>query len=95
MSTEKDSKEKNNEEKVLSEAKELIHNEEAGDYLRTGRSSVNTKLMDVRQHDHGKQELAHKIVHSKKPNDVDEALEVKHEIEHVHEHRTLLGEFTL
>ena len=77
-------------------AREAVHKEEQGDFFRTGRSGVNTKLADVRAHDHGKQELAHKVVHHaqvlKHPNVLhEEAVQAEHEIEHIHEHRTLLS----
>jgi len=85
----------NKEKIILEHAKEVIHKEEVGDHLRTGRSAVYTKLGAVRQHDQGKQELAHKVVHHKEPTDVEKALQVEHEIEHVHEHRTTLSGFTL
>lgn len=79
-------------------AQEVIHQEEQGDFFRTARSGVNTKLADVRAHDHGKQELAHKIVHHaqvlKDSNLLnEEAVQAEHQIEHIHEHRALLGGF--
>ena len=81
---------------TVTHAKEVIHEEEVGDYYRTGRSGVLTKLAHVRDHDHGKQELAaHKIVHAKEPNGPNETVEMEHKIEHVHERRTLMSGFTL
>ena len=81
---------------ALEHAKEVIHAEEVGDFYRTARSGVQTKLADVRSHDHGQQKLAAKhIVHQKEPNDVTTAVKVEHAIEHVHEHRSLLSGFTL
>lgn len=79
---------------AVQHAKDTIHDEEAGDYLRTGRSGVVTKLGALRQHDHGEQELAaHHVVHTATRDG--NAIKKEHEIEHVHEHRTLLSGFTL
>ena len=77
-------------------AQDVVHQEEQGDFFRTTRSGVNTKLADIRAHDHGQQELAHKIVHHaqvlKHSNMVkEETIQAEHEIEHIHEHRTLLS----
>lgn len=77
-------------------AQDVVHQEEQGDFFRTARSGVNTKLADVRAHDHGEQELAHKVVHHaqvlKHPSMLQqEIVQAEHEIEHIHEHRTLLS----
>ena len=80
---------------AIAHAQAVVHQEERGDYFRTTRSGVTTKLADIRTHDHGKQELAHRIVHHaqavQNPNSVRDAVEAEHEIEHIHEHRTLLS----
>jgi len=87
---------KNQSKVALNHAKAIIHDDEVGDFFRTGRSSAQTKLDDVRAHDHGHQELAYKhIVHQKEPTDAKEAIKIEHRLEHVHEHRTLLSGFTL
>ncbi|CAB9519476.1 expressed unknown protein [Seminavis robusta] len=85
---------------LVAHARVMVTEEEKGDLWRTGRSGVMSKLADVRAHDHGKQELAHKhIVHHAQtvahPNNAHDALEAEEKIAHVHEHRTLLSGFTL
>ena len=84
---------------AMNHAKAVIHQEEVADNWRTARSGVQTKLADVRAHDHGQQALAHKITHHAQslehPNNVKDAMKAEHNIEHIHEHRTLLSGFTL
>ena len=85
---------------LVQHAKASVLEEEKGDLWRTGRSGVATKLADVRAHDHGKQELAHKhVVHHAQtvdhPNNASDVLLAEQNIAHVHEHRTLLSGFTL
>lgn len=80
----------------MAHATEALHTEEAGDYLRTGRSGTYTKMEIVYEHDHGKQELAAKkiVPPIKDPTDPQSAKKVENELEHVHEH-SMLGHFTL
>jgi hypothetical protein len=81
---------------IVAHATEDLHQEEVGDYLRTGRSGAYTKMEAIREHDHGKQELARKIVPPvRDPTDAKSAARVEHEIEKVHEHRTMMSHFTL
>ena len=83
-------------DRAVAHAKKVIHDEEVGDHLRTGRSGVNTKLAAIREQDHGKRQLARKIApHFKAPSDPKQAMKVEHEIEHAHERRSLLSGFTL
>jgi hypothetical protein len=85
---------------LVEHAKVVVLEEEQGDFWRTARSGVTTKLANVRAHDQGKQELAHQhVVHHAQtvehPNNVSDALLAEQRIAHVHEHRTLLSGFTL
>ena len=85
-----------NQSAAFDHAIKVIHEEEMGDFYRTGRSSAQTKLANVRSHDHGKQELAFKhIVHHKEPTNTKLAMKEECDIEHVHEHRSLLSDYTL
>ena len=84
---------------LVDHTKAVVEEEELGDFYRTIRSGVHTKLAHVREHDHGQQKMAHKVVRHAKTvtvqNNVHEAIKVEHELERVHEHRTLLSSFTL
>lgn len=86
-----------NKNEAVIHATQVLHNEESSNYLRTGRSGTYTRLENVRDHDHGNQNLAaQKIVPPiKDPTNAKSAKKVENQIEHVHEHRTMLSHFTL
>jgi len=47
---------------TIEHAQQVVHQEERSDFFRTTRSGVHTKLADVRDHDHGQQEMARQEV---------------------------------
>lgn len=66
-----------------------IAGDQKSTHLRTGRSGAATRLAAMRDKDHGKQKMAHKIHNKANVANVNEALELEHNIDVAQVHRTI------